>query len=257
MRFSIFWLFLLLPGFLLAQKNQQKVDVQLTPWHNNGALVQLPDNYAAGNERYPLIMFLHGKSKAGTDIGKLALEGIPYWLDKGAKLDAVSPADGKLYKFIVVCPQALEWGLTPVQVNYVLDQMIKRYRVDTSRVYLTGYSAGGWATVMAITENQQISGRFAAAVPMSPATIDAPNEKRFNLVSKANIHCWYFGGEEEINFLETAQRYADSTNKYKPGLARVTTTPYRHCCWKEFYDPAFRQEGMSIYEWMLQYKKEP
>ncbi|UYQ95245.1 prolyl oligopeptidase family serine peptidase [Chitinophaga horti] len=250
-------LLLMLPVFAVAQKHQQKVDVQLTPWHNNGALVQLPDDYDAGNNRYPLILFLHGKSKSGTNISKLALEGIPYWLDKGAKLDAVNPVDGKQYKFIIVCPQALEWGLTPVQVNFVLDQVIKRYRVDTSRIYLTGYSAGGWATIMAITENAAITKRFAAAVPMSPSAIDPPNEKRFKLVADAGVHCWYFGGEEEITFLENSQRYTDSTNKYGPGLARTTVTPYRHCCWKDLYDPAFRQEGMNIYEWMLQYRKEP
>ncbi|MCK7555281.1 hypothetical protein MKQ70_09790 [Chitinophaga sedimenti] len=124
-------LLLLLPVFAAAQKHQQKVDVQLTPWHHNGALVQLPDDYGTGSATYPLILFMHGKSKSGTDISKLALEGIPYWLDKGARLDAVNPADGKLYKFIVVCPQALEWGLSPTQVNVVLDQVIKRYRVDT------------------------------------------------------------------------------------------------------------------------------
>lgn len=246
---------LLLPVFAAAQKHQQKVDVQLTPWHHNGALVQLPDDYGTGSATYPLILFMHGKSKSGTDISKLALEGIPYWLDKGARLDAVNPADGKLYKFIVVCPQALEWGLSPTQVNVVLDQVIKRYRVDTSRIYITGYSAGGWATIMALTESAAISKRFAAAVPMSPSAIDSPNERRFGLLADARIHCWYFAGEQEESFLENAQRYTDSTNKYGPGLAKITVTPNKHCCWKEFYDPAFRQEGMSIYEWLLQYHK--
>lgn len=260
MRFAIvtaccLWLF---PGLqtVMAQRHQQKIDIKLSPVHTNQALLQLPDDYETSGESYPLIMFLHGKSKSGTSIWKLVLEGIPYWLDQGKRLDAVNPVDGKLYKFIVVCPQALEWGLHPDQVNYVLDQIVARYRVDTSRIYLTGYSAGGWATVMAITDNQKLTNRFAAAVPMSAADIDKRNLKQFNLVANANLHCWYFGGTDELHYLESVESYADSTNRYRPGLAQVTITPYKHCCWKELYDPSFKQEGMNIYEWMLQYKKE-
>lgn len=239
-----------------AQRHQTKIDIRLSPWHTNGALVQLPDDYATANKKYPLILFLHGKSKSGTDLSRLALEGIPYWLDKGAKLDAVNPVDGKLYKFIVVCPQALEWGLKPEQLSSVLDQIIAKYRVDTTRIYITGYSAGGWASVMAITESLKLSKRFAAAIPMSPSAIDDKNLYHFRNTAIAGVHCWYFGGSDELFFLENAQRYADSTNKYQEGLARVTITPFRHCCWKELYDPNFRQEGMSIYEWLLQFKRE-
>lgn len=248
------WVLFLFSGSVSAQKSQQ-IDIQLDQWHANRALLQLPDDYQSGSKRYPLIVFLHGKSRSGTDLSKLAYDGIPYWINNGVRFQAVNPVDAKLYKFIVVCPQALEWGLTPKMLNNVLDQVVAKYRVDTTRIYLTGYSAGGWATVMAITENLQYSKRIAAAVPMSPNAIDNANDKRFHLVADANVHCWYFGGTDELSFLENSQRYADSTNNYKPGLARLTVTPNRHCCWKEFYDPAFRQEGMNIYEWMLQYKR--
>ncbi|WP_177192243.1 carboxylesterase family protein [Chitinophaga arvensicola] len=232
----------------------QKVEVKLSPWQKNGALLQLPDDYGTSNKRYPLIIFLHGKSKSGNDLEKLTLEGIPYWLDKGAKIDAVNPVDHQTYKFIFVAPQAPSWGLAPAAVNEVLNDVISRYRIDTTRIYITGYSAGGWATVMAITDNAKLTKRFAAAVPMSPASIDEANLLHFKMVADAGLHCWYFAGSNELHFLENSQRYIDSTNKYQPGLTKLSNHGQRHCCWKEFYDPHFKENGMNIYQWMLQYQ---
>lgn len=235
----------------------EKIEVAVTPWSKSGALLQLPDDYGRTNKRYPLIIFLHGKSKSGTDLAKLTLDGIPYWLNRGARLDAVNPVDKRLYKFIVVAPQAPNWGLAPSSINLVLNDIIARYRIDSSRIYITGYSAGGWATIMAITDNATLSKRFAAAVPMSPSAIDNANTRHFKMVADANIHCWYFAGSEEVHFRENAERYIDSTDKYKSGLTRITDTNAGHHTWKPFYDPHYRDSvtNMSIYQWMLQYKR--
>src|SRR3954470_22998025 len=135
-----------------AQRNMDSIMVNVTAWSKAHALLYLPDEYAKTKKTYPLIIFLHGKSKAGFNLQKLLLEGIPYWINNGEKIQAVNPEDGKLYKFIVVAPQAPSWGLKPDQLRRVLDDVEKRYRIDRSRIYLTGYSAGGWASVMALTE---------------------------------------------------------------------------------------------------------
>jgi len=240
-----------------AQRNMQQIEVKVTPnGKKNGALIQLPDDYNVTNKKYPIIIFLHGKSKAGTDLAKLALEGIPFWLDKGVKLDAVNPVDKKMYKFITVMPQAPSFGLKPKEVMAVLDDLLKTYRIDTTRVYLTGYSAGGWAALMAITESPAISKRIAAVVAMSPTSLDDKNMKQFKLIADADIHCWYFAGRLEPHFMETVHAYVDSTNKYSPGLAKSTIHHNKHCCFKDFYDPRYTENGMNIYQWMLQYKKQ-
>jgi predicted peptidase len=158
----------------------------------------------------------------------------------------------------VVAPQAPSWGLKPDELKRVLDEMEKKYRVDKSRIYLTGYSAGGWATVMAITDNPKLSERITAAVPMSVSTIDDENKKRFKLVADANIHCWYLAGTDEPHFLEDCERYKDSTNVYKPNLAKLTIVDgFGHHSWKALYDTRNKEYGMNIYEWLIQYQKEP
>ncbi|SFE92787.1 hypothetical protein SAMN05518672_11291 [Chitinophaga sp. CF118] len=244
------------PATAYAQRYMDSIHVNVTPWSKAHALLYLPDEYKKTKKTYPLIIFLHGKSKSGFNLQKLFLEGIPYWINKGVKIEAVNPEDGKLYKFIVVAPQAPSWGLKPDELRRMLDDIEKRYRVDRSRIYLTGYSAGGWASVMAITESAALASRFAAAVPMSVASIDDKNLKQFKLVADANIHCWYLAGTDEPHFLEACEQYKDSTNVYKPNLAKLTMLEgFAHRTWISLYDTAYRNDGMNIYEWMLQYKK--
>ncbi|NML39062.1 prolyl oligopeptidase family serine peptidase [Chitinophaga sp. G-6-1-13] len=241
---------------LSAQRNMDSVLVTTSQWKKVGALIHLPEDYYLTTKDYPVIICLHGKSKAGADLKRLTLEGVPYWLNNGARIQAKNPADGKLYKFIVVAPQASSWGLKPAEINSILDDVEKRYRIDKSRIYITGYSAGGWATVMALTDSRKLTSRIAAAVPMSVASIDKKNEGQFKLVADASVHCWYFAGSDELHFLEECQRYVDSTNKYQSGLAQISVIPdFGHHSWKQLYDPRYRNNGMNIYEWMLQYRQ--
>lgn len=245
--------------FATAAKAQRTDTVKLkaTPYSTVNTLVFLPDDYLVTNTKYPVIIYTHGKSKAGHDVAKLRLEGIPYWISRGKKIQAKNPVDGKLYKFIVVSPQAPSWGLKPDELERVLNDVASRYRIDPSRVYLTGYSAGGWATVMALTEKPSLTARFAAAVPMSVSTIDDKNIKNFKMVADAKVHCWYMAGNKELHFMEDCMKYVDSTNKYGPGLAKMTVLDnFAHKSWISLYDPANKHGiGMNIYEWMLQYRK--
>lgn len=241
---------------LYAQHHMDSILIPTNPSRMVGALLYLPDDYKKTKQEYPLIVCFHGKSKSGHNLQKLLLEGIPYWINNGEKMEAVNPVDGKLYKFIVVAPQAPSWGLRPIEIRRLLDDIEKRYRVDRSRIYLTGYSAGGWATVMAMTDNEALSNRITAAVPMSVATIDVENMKHFKMVADANIATWYMAGSDEPHFLQECEKYKDSTNTYKPNLAKLTILDgFAHHSWKALYDTKNKLYGMNIYEWMLQYKK--
>ncbi|MGE7775730.1 prolyl oligopeptidase family serine peptidase [Chitinophaga sp. NPDC101104] len=240
-----------------AQQTRDTVQLKATAFSTVSSLVFLPEGYHSTKMAYPVIIYLHGKSKSGNDLGKLLLEGIPYWLNRGKKIRAKNPVDKKFYDFIVVSPQAPSWGLKPDEIERLLNDVTTKYRIDPSRIYMTGYSAGGWATVMALTEKPALSARFAAVVPMSVSTIDDKNRKNFKMVADAKVHSWYFAGDQELHFKEDSQKYVDSTNKYGPGLAKMTVVPgFRHHSWISLYDPANKHgAGMNIYEWMLQYRK--
>lgn len=236
-------------------KGFSEIKVPIDQWHKVPALIYVPAG--SPREKFPLIVCFHGRSIAGHDISKLYREGIPRQIKEGRKIEAVNKEDGKLYKFIVLAPLAESWGINPPQLEAILDDVLKKYPVDPSRIYVTGYSAGGWCTTMAITDSKQLSSRIAAAVPMSPAPMDAVNYTRFKNTTDANIHAWYFAGTAEAQFLENSQRCIDSTNNHKKGLVKLTRHEKGHTGWHEFYDPAYRDsvDHMSVYEWLLQYKR--
>ena len=120
-------------------------------------LLFLPRAYdSRPKEHWPLMLFLHGAGERGSNVWRADLHG-------PAKYIANHPD----FPFIVltpVCPTNQVWSL-PVLTG-LLDEAVKKYRVDTNRVYLTGLSMGGfgtWEFALACPE------RFAAVIP-APTT---------------------------------------------------------------------------------------
>jgi predicted peptidase len=233
------------------------VTVKCTQWgHTIPAILYRPETIMPRGKKYPLIIAFHGKSLAKKDTDKLYNTGILQQLKAGKKIEAMHPTEHELYKFMVLAPHANDWSIKPEDLEYILDDVIRKYpMIDTTRIYVTGYSAGGWGTVMAITHSRHLSSRIAAAVPMSPAPIDEANLHNFKMTAESGLHAWYFAGTSEGLFYESTARYVDSTNKYNKGMARFTRHDGGHCCWAQFYDPAYREGGMNIYEWMLLFRR--
>jgi predicted peptidase len=86
--------------------------------------------------RLPLIIFLQGSGEGGSDLAKVKAHGPP-------KLAESDPR----FPFIIVSPQAPEgesWDVA--KLDALLSVIRKNYRVDQSRLYLTGLSLGGFGT---------------------------------------------------------------------------------------------------------------
>lgn len=115
---------------------------------------------AAGGERPPVILFLHGSGERGTDNQSQLNNGLGPYLRK--RLDD--------FPAIVVFPQAPpdgDWIGTGLEAAVVaLDAATDEFGGDARRTYLTGVSMGGIGTwELALME----PGRFAAVVPISSA----------------------------------------------------------------------------------------
>lgn len=101
-------------------------------------LLFIPKGYnQSGSERWPLVIFLHGSGEPGTDIEVVKKHGPPMLVEKNAA-----------FPFIVISPQLPEqtgpadrfWPIPPLDA--LLDHALKTWRIDPSRVYLTGLSLG-------------------------------------------------------------------------------------------------------------------
>lgn len=111
-------------------------------------LVYLPEGYV-GSREWPLVVFLHGSGERGTD---------------PELLRNIGPLPLKL-PVIVAAPQCLpENNWQPADVAALVDYLVTRYHVDRRRVYLIGYSMGGFGVVDTAAAFPQ---DFAAIVPIA------------------------------------------------------------------------------------------
>jgi predicted peptidase len=118
-------------------------------------LMYTPNGYESSNVSFPLVVWLHGGDQGGGDIEKVKSSGMPKLIE-----------DGKQFPFLVFSPQnPSEELLYPIEtVEAALEEVISKYRVDRSRIYVVGYSRGGFgAWAMA----EQFPQKFAAVVPIA------------------------------------------------------------------------------------------
>ena len=130
-----------------------------------GYLLYLPSGYGGGAQQtWPLILFLHGMGERGDDLEAVKTHGIPKELDRMAD-----------FPFIVVSPQCPEdtyWPQETAALTMMLDDVMARYPVDRSRVYLTGLSMGGFGTWALAAIHPE---RFAAIAPIASMSAHWPN----------------------------------------------------------------------------------
>ena len=104
---------------------------------------------------WPLILFLHGYGESGDDIAKLKVHGPPKLIAKFKQLQKcviISPQ----------CPQQSWWRIDALK-SLVDEVVASRGDIDTSRLYLTGLSMGGYGTWSFLSLHPDY---FAAAIPI-------------------------------------------------------------------------------------------
>ena len=226
----------------------QQFLTQIDGWN---AYVHLPAEYNDSvGKRYPLICFIPGTGECGTDPNRLLTYGPSKFVAAGNKMEFM--VNGKLEKPIVISLQPAALWPSAYTVNRKLDTIFSRYRIDLQRVNATGLSMGGWAWDNFVDNYSPVyTNKVTSIVSMSapPPDNGYGNMKYFAL---AGGTMWAFEGNQDLRGLDQIR---DTMNKAVTGSARYTLYNGNHCCWNLFYDPAFTENGESIYTWMLKQKK--
>ncbi len=189
---------------------------------------QLPTGYESDKtKRWPLLLFLHGSGEAGDNLDSVKVHG-PWKLAQ---------------ELLIVAPQnpVDDWW-RPEQVLALVDELEKKYHLDTARLYLTGLSLGGygtWATALLAPK------RFAAIAPICGAG-DPADAARL-----AGTPTWAFHGIKDGSVpVRHSQEMISAMQKASAKEARLTLYPDAgHDCWSATYS------NPALYAWLLSHRQ--
>ena len=239
----------ILPVFVLVLGFSARAQQTLTTIDGWNAYVKLPSDYSTTTSTYPVIVFIPGIGEIGTNPAALINYGPNHFVAQGHNMEFT--VNGVVEKPIVISIQpTAAWPGTAV-LNRKLDSIVKRWRVNTNRIYLTGLSMGGWSWDNYVAQSTTYANRVAAMVIMSaPPPDNGISNMRF--LAQTGGKWWGFEGSQDLRRMTEIR---DTLNYYAAGSARYTMYTGGHCCWNTWYDPAYNEAGESIYTWMLKQNK--
>lgn len=254
------------------QANAQQVPKTIpagAPVRNiTGYYEYLPADYATTTKKYPVIIFAHGVGElagAGltTPLSAVLRNGPPKLINEG-KFPASVTSNGQSYSFIVISPQFITWP-GGNDVHELLAYLKTIYRIDESRVYMTGLSMGGGVAWGVISENPDKAKLFAAAVMVCGAwnPNDAPRTPSLQAnIASINMPVFATHNDRDPTVpLKYSQDWVNGINAIVPAAnpkALLTIfSSTSHDAWSRTYDPNYKdpQTGLNVYEWMLQYTR--
>lgn len=224
---GFWWLILWMPWVTYGQGSQQEMRLSETdaPY---GYYEYLPEDYS---DSVPLVIFLHGLGEIGdgeADLWRIKKHGPPKMIEEGADFPAV-----------VLSPQSVGWWDIS-KIGRFVDWAFQHYKIDTTRLYVTGISMGGGGTWLYARD---FPNRPAAIVPICGAA-DASEPE--NLV---NIPVWAFHNEGDPTV--DVQRTHDwiAGIRAAGGTPRATIYPKQgHDAWTETYN------NEEVWDWMFAQK---
>jgi predicted peptidase len=152
-------------------------------------------------------------------------------------------------------------GGDPSNLKKFIEYMISKYRINPSRIYLTGLSHGGNGVYDYISMVDDAESHIAAAAPV--ASYGA--RSGFNKSNETPI--WTFAGELDATNFATSKNFVTKYNAQVPApLFKAKISGYvgvGHDCWTRTYDgtgigtsdPLYDLFNQSLYDWFFKYKR--
>lgn len=222
----------------------------------------LPEDYNTSDKKYPLLIFLHGIGEMG-DGSQSSLQLVLRHGPPRLIIDNVFPktftVDGKTFSFIVISPQLTANIRNEGVIRTLIDYCVQNYKVDTSRIYLTGLSMGGGISWIYAGQTFTNAKRLAALVPVCGNTDGWPG--LVANVAKANLPVWIahnkFDGTVPSSY---SVNWFNGLNNYRPEMSpKPLFSLYEsggHDAWTQTYDLNYKPNGLNVFEWMLQYSND-
>ena len=215
------------------------VEMRRVPPGSYEYLLHLPPGYTDFGNPRPLIVFLHGAGETNKEFERL--KNCDLWHYAKRHIPA------KDFPFIVVSPLTPKHGWEPLQVKRLIEQVVEdrslRYRIDSDRIYLTGFSMGGFGTFHTACAYPEM---FAAIVPVAGGGEPEQADKL------KDVPTWAFHGDaDDVVRYEHSEKMIDAMQELGHKDARLTNL---QGAGHGIADKVYRNS--ELYRWMLKYKNE-
>ncbi|RAJ00640.1 dienelactone hydrolase family protein [Paenibacillus pabuli] len=183
----------------------------------------------AEDQKWPVILFLHGAGERGNDLEMLKANGVPLIADQD-----------KSFPFIVIspqCPQSELWANEKEAVMAILEQVLENYPADKKRVYLTGLSMGGYGSWHLPMDYPDV---FAAIAPVCGG--GDPSKAKTLL----NVPIWAFhGAKDDVVYVTESEKIVHALEALNADVKLTIYPEGGHDAWTETY------ENPELYKWFL------
>jgi dienelactone hydrolase len=220
----------------------------------SGFYETLPARYSITTKKYPLIVFLHGGGELGTGLSRLTCCGIPYFTARKL-FPPKFYYNGAYYSYIVISPQ-FRVRPSAYDIQSVVNYAKNHYRIEASRIYVTGLSMGGGGTwLWSAAYGQYAAGVVPVCADLQPTTTLASN------VASKNLPIWGIYSDADYIVPEQWGRdwfnWIDARNTAYASKTKLTIWSgiSHNSTWAKAYNPSTRVDGYNIYEWMLRYTR--
>lgn len=247
-------LLLLLPALLCsAQQTARRTPAGM------GYLEYLPASYHTDTANlYPCIIFLHGSGEKGSgsmaDLEKVKRHGIPKHIAAGSKMCFVNPITKVQECFIVLSPQTYKWSWRGDVIPFAKWARL-HYRIDTTRLYVTGLSMGGEGTWFSACFDDNNPNIWAALAPVCGRA----SQTEGGNVSLKQIPVWGFHGSADASISLTSGVNPIMGMIKNSGSRYQRFTVYEGGSHATAWDRAYRTDhayhNPNLYEWFLTKKK--
>jgi len=197
-----------------------------------GHLLYLPKKTWAAKKKWPLVLYLHGRSLRGNDLNSVMKYGLPRRL-----------RTDKSFPFIAICPQlpsGQRWTDTRALAALVND-VARNYPVDHSRIYAVGFSMGASGVWRVAYDNP---GMFAAIV-----SIGGIYEKPLAMTGKLKrVPIWSIHGTADKDAPLQEAKEAFDLHIRSGGKGKFTALPG-----KDHNIAEYSQNG-EVFHWLLEHR---
>lgn len=240
LRFMKFGFLMVFTFFLFygcsAQSQLIDGEIEITSVERYNYYLYYPENYEEKpDEKFPLLLFLHGGGESGDSLVTIKRNGPPKLITRG-----------KQFPFLILAPQnphKKKWWNTTALAQ-LLDTIVANNKVDKDRIYLTGLSRGGAGAWELAVQYPDKFAAMAVVCGMAPLPYASWIDK--------NMPIWVFHGDKDDSV--PISESIDMVAKLKEMGYNVQFTIYKgvgHDSWVQAYS------NEALYKWFVAQRRTP